>query len=155
VTWKREASRSGGAEMSGQSVFVPVDEIPLRRLALDGFLAVARGFFGELEIFDDVLRGLRHHPAAIVESLSPGAAADLVKIPRAQDGGLLAVELAQPREEHGADGHVDAHAERVRAANDLEQPLLRELLDQHAVLRQQAGMMQADAVPSHFLISGP
>ena len=61
--------------------------------------------------------------------------------------GLLAVELAQPREQHRADRHVDADAERVGAADDLQQARLRELLDQHAVLRQQPGVVQADAVP--------
>ena len=132
-------------------VLVPVDEILFRRLALHRFLAVARGFFRELEIFDDVLRRLRHHPAAVVKTFAPGPAADLVKIPRAQDAGLLAVELAQPREQHGADRHVDADAERVRAADDLEQSLLRELLDEHAIFRQQAGVMQPDAVPQPFL----
>ena len=61
--------------------------------------------------------------------------------------GLLAVELAQPGEHHGADRDVDADAQRVGAADHLEQAELRELLDQHAVLRQQAGVVQADAVP--------
>ena len=60
---------------------------------------------------------------------------------------LLAVELAQPREQDRADRHVDADAERVRAADHLQQARLRQLLDQHAVLREQPGVVQADAVP--------
>ena len=134
-----------------ERVFIPVDEIFLRRLALDGFLAVARGFFGELEIFNDVLGGLGHHPAAIVKALAPGAAADLMKVARAENAGLLAVEFAQPGEEHGADGHVDAHAEGVGAADDLEQAFLRQLLHQDAVFGQQPGVVQADAVPQPVL----
>ena len=59
---------------------------------------------------------------------------------------LLAVELAEPGEQHRADRDVDADAERVGAADDLEQPVLRELLDEHAVLGQQPGVVQADAV---------
>ena len=61
--------------------------------------------------------------------------------------GLLAVELAQLREQHRADRDVDADAQRVGAADHLEQALLRELLDQQPVLRQQPGVVQADAVP--------
>ena len=37
--------------------------------------------------------------------------------------------------------------ERVRPADDLEQAALRELLDEHAVFRQQPGVVQPDAVP--------
>jgi len=70
-----------------------------------------------------------------------------VEVARAEDGGLPAVELAEPREQDRADGHVDADAEGVGSADDLQQALLRELLDEHSVLRQQAGVMQADAVP--------
>ena len=89
---------------------------------------------------------LRDHPAAVVEALAPGAPADLVEIARTQDAGLLAVVLAEAREQDRADRHIDAHAERVGAADDLEQALLRELLDQHAVLGQQPGMVKGDAV---------
>ena len=67
-----------------------------------------------------------------------------MKIPRAQDAGLLPVELAQPREQHRPDGHVHAHSQRVRAANDLEQALLRELLNEHAILRQQPRVVNPD-----------
>ena len=135
-----------GGDQAGEGVLVPVDEVLLRRLALHDLLAVPRRLLLELEVLDDVLGRLGHHPAAVVEALAPGAPADLVEIARAQDAGLLAVELAEPREQHGADRHVDADAERVGAADDLEQALLRQLLDQHAVLRQQAGVVEADAV---------
>ena len=55
--------------------------------------------------------------------------------------------LRQAGEQHGADRHVDADAEGVGAADDLEQPGLGQLLDQPAVLRQHAGVVHADAVP--------
>ena len=70
-----------------------------------------------------------------------------MEVPRAVDGGFLPVVFAQPREQHGADRHVDADAQRVRPADDLEQSALRQLLDEDAVFRQQPGMVQADAVP--------
>ena len=95
----------------------------------------------------DVLRRLGDDEAAVVEALAPGAPGDLVEVARAQVRRLLAVELAQAGEEHRADRHVDARAERVGAADHLQQPALRELLDEHAVLREQPGVVQADAVP--------
>ena len=76
-----------------EGILVPVDEILLQRLALHGFLAVARRLFRELQILDDMLRRLGHDPAAIVEPFAPGASADLMKIPRAQDAGLLPSNL--------------------------------------------------------------
>ena len=93
-----------------------------------------------------MLRSLRDDVPHIVVSLAPRAPADLVEVPCGQDRRLLTVVLAQPREEHRADGHVDADSERVRAADNLEQTLLRELFDQDAVLRQQSGVVQTNAV---------
>jgi len=130
----------------GERLLVPVDEVLFRRLALDDLLAVPGGLFRQLEVLDDVLRRLGHHPAPVIKTLAPGAPADLVKVARAEDAGLLAVIFAEPRKQHGADGHVNAHAERVGAANDFEQPPLRQLLHQHPVLGQQPGMVQPDAV---------
>ena len=98
-----------------------------------------------------MLRRLRDHPADVVETLAPGASADLMEIACGENAGLLPVELAQPGKEHGADGHVDADAQRVRATDDFQQSLLRELLDEDAILRQQPRVMQADAMPQPFL----
>ena len=61
--------------------------------------------------------------------------------------GLDAVVLGQAGEQHRADRHVDADAEGVGAADDLEQAGLGERLDQPAVLRQHPGVVHADAVP--------
>ncbi len=122
---------------------VPVGEVVLRRPPLDDLLSVLR-LLAQAQVLDHVLRGLRHDIAEVVEALPPGAAGDLVEVARGEDRGLLPVELAQTRKEHRADRHVDADAERVGAADDLEQPLLRELLGEHAVLRQQARVVQAD-----------
>jgi len=77
-----------------------------------------------------MFRRLRDDPALVVKTFPSGTPANLVKIPRAQNAALLAVKFAQPREQHRANRHVDANAERVRAADDLEQTLLRELLDE-------------------------
>ena len=135
------------ADQPLERVEVPVDEVVLGRLALDDLLAVAGRLLAQADVLDHVLRRLHDHVAAVVEALAAGAAGDLVEVARREERRLPAVELAQPREEHGADRHVDAGAERVGAADDLEQAELRELLDQHAVLRQQARVVQADAVP--------
>jgi len=66
---------------------------------------------------------------------------------RRQQPGAGAVVLAQLGEQHGADRDVDADAERVGAADDLEQALLREPLDEQAVLGEHPGVVHADAVP--------
>ena len=47
---------------------------------------------------------------------------------------------------HGADGDIDADAEGVGAADDLQQAFLGELLDEDPVAREQAGVMHADPV---------
>ncbi len=47
-------------------------------------------------------------------------------------------------------GTLMPDAERVRAADHLQQSRLRELLDEHAVLGEQPRVMQADAVPEPF-----
>ena len=93
-----------------------------------------------------MFRRLRHHPAPVVEALAPGTSSDLVKIPRAEQRRFLPVELAQSGEEDGTDRHIDPDAQRIGAADDFQQTLLCQLLDQHAVLRQQARVMQPDAV---------
>ena len=115
-----------------ERVQVPVDEVVLGGLAFDDLLAVAGGLLAQPEILDDVLRRLDDDETDVVEALAPGAAGDLVEVADAEVRCLLAVELAQPREEDRADGHVDAGAERVRSADHLQQSRLCQLLDQHA-----------------------
>ena len=82
-----------------------------------------------------------------VEARPPGPAGDLVELARLEQPGLLAVVLGQGGEDDGADRHVDADAEGVGAADDLEQAGLGERLDEPAVLGQHAGVVDADAVP--------
>ena len=133
-----------------EGVLVPRDKMLLRRFAFNNFLAVARSLLFELEILDHVFRRLGHNPTSVVEALAPGASGDLVKIPGREQRGFFSVEFAQAGEEHGANGHIDADAQCIGAANDFEQSFLRQLLDQHAIFRQQAGMVQTDAVLEPF-----
>ena len=145
-TSKREVSRSGGAPMSRLKVCrSQLAKLCSGGLRLTTFLPSFA--FSSSLMFSITCSGrLGHHVAEVVEALAPGAAGDLVEVAGGEHRRLLAVELAQPREEHGADGHVDAHAQRVGAADDLEQAALGELLHQHAVLGQQAGVVHADAL---------
>ena len=53
----------------------------------------------------------------------------------AQAAHLVAVELRELREHHGVDGHVDAHTERVGTADDWQETLLGEALNQKAIAR--------------------
>ncbi len=128
---------------------VPVGEVVLWRLSLDDLLAFLR-LFRQPQVLDHVLRGLGDDEAAIVEPFPAGATGDLVEVAGGEDRRLLPVELAEPGEEHGADGDVDAHAQGVGAANDFEQTALGELLHQHPVFREETGMVHSDAVPKPF-----
>jgi len=128
--------------------------IPLLRGLLADELLLLGGIAGDLgvdpHVLDHVLGRLDDHGAAIVEALAPGAPADLEKIADAEDGGLLPVVLAELGEEHGANGNVDADAEGVRPADDLEEALLRQLLHQKPILGEQARVVHADTVANEL-----
>ena len=131
-----------------EGLLVPADE-PLGRLLrlalLAGLLRVAAGLAQGAGVLDVVLGRLGDDAALGVEARAARAAHDLVELARVQVAHAAAVELGEGREHHGVDGHVDAHAERVRAADDGEKPLLGELLDEQAVARQHARVVDAHA----------
>ena len=84
----------------------------------------------ELSVLDLVLRGLGDDHALGIEARTAGATSDLMELTGAQATHLVAVELGERGEHHGVDGHVDADAERVGAADDGQQALLRQALNQ-------------------------
>src|SRR5208283_5370785 len=88
-----------------------------------------------------------HYPPRDVIARPAGPPGDLVELAGLQQPGLAPVVLGQRREQDGADRDVDADAEGVRTADDLQQPGLGQGLDQPAVPGQQVGVMDADAVP--------
>ena len=92
-----------------------------------------------------MFRRLHHDGAFGVVTGAARAAGDLVELAGFQHALARAVELGQARHQHRADGHVDAHAQRVRAADDLKQSGLGEALNQPAVFRQHACVVDADA----------
>mmetsp|Transcript_59703 Transcript_59703/g.187248 ORF Transcript_59703/g.187248 Transcript_59703/m.187248 type:complete len:441 (+) Transcript_59703:963-2285(+) len=100
----------------------------------------------EPRVLGDVRRRHGHDAALRVEPAAASTARYLVEGAAPQDGGPLAVELAELCEEDRADGDVDANAEGVRSADAYQQPALRQLLHQQPVLRQEARMVQANAV---------
>src|SRR5262249_38205020 len=112
----------------------------------DDFFAVTGGFLFQLDVFDYVFGRLRDDPAAFVEALAPGAPGDLMKVARSEERRFFAVEFAQARKEHRANGHIDADAKGVRATDDLEQAFLGQLLDEHPVFRQKPCMVQTDSM---------
>ena len=99
----------------------------------------------ELGVLDLVLRGLGDDHTLGVEARAAGATGDLMELAGTQATHLVAVELGERSEHHGVDGHVDADAERVGAADDGQQPLLRQALDQQTIARKHAGVVHADA----------
>ena len=124
---------------------------------LDEFLFLGRiggGFFLGALVFDHVLGSLHDDIALRVVTGPAGATRDLAEIPHAENGRLLAVVFPELRKDDGADRYVDAHAERIGAADEFEQAFLGELLHENAVLGQQARVVHADAVAQpafHFL----
>ena len=84
----------------------------------------------ELGVLNLVLRCLGDDHALGVEARAAGATSDLMELTGAQATHLVAVELGERGEHHGVDGHVDADAKCVGAADDGQQALLRQALDQ-------------------------
>ena len=58
---------------------------------------------------------------------------------------------AESSEEDRANGHVDADAQGIGAADDLQEPALRELLHQEPVPRQEPRVVDPDAVTDETL----
>src|SRR5690348_16627319 len=81
-----------------EGLLIPIDKVLLWRFAFDGLLTILSRFFVELDVLDGVLRRLRNHPATIIETFASGTTGDLMKVARAQNPGLLAVELGEPGE---------------------------------------------------------
>ena len=102
-------------------------------------------------VLDLVFGRLGDDHALGVEAGAARAAGYLVELARAQAALLVAVELGESGEQHGMDGHVDAHAQGVGAADDGQQALLGELFDQQAVSGQQPRVMQAHAAGDEVL----
>ena len=127
--------------------------------ALGGFfLFNLTEFFGvvaclghELGVLDLVLGCLGNHHTLGVKARTAGATGNLMKLAGAQTTHLVAVELGERGEHHGMDGHVDADAERIGAADDGQQALLCQALDQQTIARQHASMVHADAASKQAL----
>ena len=138
-----------GRDQPVEGVLGPV-HLPLGRLlALHPLelLGVVAGLLHQPVVLDGVVRRLHDDGPGGVEAGAPGPSRDLVELPRLEQPLPATVVLREAGEHHGADRDVDADAEGVGAADDLEQPGLGELLDEPAVLRQHAGVVHADAVP--------
>jgi len=131
----------------GERLRGPVCVATLGLLLLHDLLAAAAlaGLLLEPLVLDDVSRCLHPDVSSVVEPLAPGASGDLRELAIGEQPDGVAVVLAQLREQHRSDRHVDPDAEGVGAADDLEQPVLGELLDEQAVLGEQPGVVDADA----------
>src|SRR5690625_2909373 len=138
--------RLGGDELLVRAL-APRHEPLGRLLAYDlaALLRVVAGLGDRLVVLDLVLGCFDHDRADRVEAGAPGAPGDLLELAYVEAPLAYTVELGEPAEHNGADGHVDADAERVRAANDLEKTLLSERLDQAPVAWKHPGMMDTDA----------
>ena len=77
-----------------------------------------------------MLRRLGNNHTLGIKARAAGATGNLMELAGAQATHLVTVELGERGEHHGVDGNVDADAERVGAADDGQQALLRQALDQ-------------------------
>ena len=129
--------RVAHAELTGQLLWLRVGEPLVGRLApgcltlrsrtlaqLLDLLRVASGALAEAEVLDLVFRGLDHDGAFRVVARAACSPGDLVELAGLQHAVLHPVVLREPRHQYGADRHVDAHAQGVGAADDLQQALL-------------------------------
>ena len=105
----------------------------------------------ELGVLDLVLGCLGNHHALGIKARAAGATGNLVELAGAQTTHLVAIELGERGEHHGVDGYVDADAERIGAADDGQQALLRQTLDQQTITRQHTGVVHADAAAKQTL----
>ncbi len=148
LTCMDEVSGSGSAARSRSNEFSLHDTNPsggfLRTtfLSFFGIIARLRDRAGVLGL---VLWRLRDDRAFGVVPRAPCATGDLVELACGELPHLRAVELGEPGQQHGADRHVDADAERVGACDHPQQPALGELLDQPPVLGQHPRVVHADA----------
>ena len=122
-------------DQTGEGVFVPGDKALRRALFLEllHLLGVTHGLELGLMVLDLELRRLGDDHALGVKARAARAPGDLVELARAQTALLVAVEFRKTGEQDGVDGHVDAHAECVGAADHRKKALLGELLDEQAV----------------------
>ncbi len=136
-----------------KGLLVPGHKALGRLLFLDSaqLFGVVAGLGQEFGVLDVVLGGLGNHHALGVKARTSGAAGNLVELAGAQTAHAIAVELGERREHYGVDGHVDAYAQGVGAADDRQQALLGELFDQQTVARQHAGMVHAHAAREQTL----
>src|SRR5690606_14499262 len=81
-----------------------------------------------------------------VKPFAAGATRDLLKIARRQDDGILTIELAELSEQHRANGDVDPDTQGIGSADDAQQSLLRQLLDEATILGQHSRVVDADTV---------
>ena len=114
-----------------KGLLVPGDKALGRLLLfnLAKLLGIVARLCHELGVFNLVLGCLGNHHALGIEARAAGATGNLMKLAGAQTTHLVAVELGERGEHHGMDGHVDADAERIGAADDGQQALLCQALD--------------------------
>src|SRR5690606_38480480 len=76
---------------------------------------------------------------------------DLVEVAHREDSACRTVEFVELSKQHRADRNVYPDAQRVRSANDLQIAPLCQPLHQPSVLREHAGVVDADAVRDEAL----
>ena len=117
-------------------------------------LGVVAGTRQGLGVLDDVLGRLHPHVPVGVEPGPSGPPGELVELADREAPDAVAVELRERRHQHRADRDVDADPERVGAADDRQQALAGQALDEAAVAGEHPGVVDADAVAQETIEGG-
>ena len=150
----------GGFNQLLEGLLRPAHEALRRLLTLGGQRLVnALGVVTELRlrlrqqarVLNIVLGCLNHHGTGGIEARTACASSNLVELAGTQTAATGTIKLGQRRNQHGTNRHVNTHTQGVGTADDLEQTLLSQLLDQAAVLGQHARVVNADT-GAHQLI---
>ena len=150
-TGRQRFRRSSNQAVEG--IFIPHHKT-LRGLLAFHFAAlfgVISRFCKKFRVLNLEFRRQRNNHALGVEARTAGAPCNLVEFATAKTTHFMAVKLGELRKHHGVNGHVDANAQRVGAANYRQQPLLGKLFHQQTITRQHSGVMHANTAKQQTL----
>ena len=143
----RHQSFRGRVDQLVERVLIPRDKTFWRLLALDflELLGIIACLGEGLGVLDFEFRPFGDDQAFRVEAHTARTPCDLMEFSGPQFAHFRAVELGQCGQHHGMDGHVDADAQRICAADHRQQTLLGELLDQTTIAGEHTRMVNADS----------
>ena len=129
------------------NTFVPRNKSPFGRFPFDKFLSGLRRLCCQFGIFNHVCGSLCDNKANIIKSFAARSTSNLMKISSGENRRFVARIFAKLSKKNGSNRNIDANSQRICAADDFEQSLLRQLFDKNPVFRQESCVVQTN---SHF-----